>query len=46
MPRSQLIPEVREWFEEQLGAAQTKGDEGRNESEGELIEDGTLSSLG
>lgn len=44
-PRSQLIPEVREWFEEQLGPPQAKGAVGRNESEGALGEDGTLSSI-
>ena len=45
-PRSQLTPEVRDWFEEQLGPPQTVGAEGRNEAEGELGEGGTLGSLG
>lgn len=45
-PRSQLIPEVREWFEEQLGPPQMPGAEGRNEGEGELGESGTLGTLG
>jgi hypothetical protein len=45
-PRSQLVPEVREWFEEQLGPPQTAGTEGRNQGEGELGESGTLGTLG
>ncbi|HMC40726.1 MAG TPA: hypothetical protein VKI19_13760 [Acidimicrobiales bacterium] len=45
-PRSQLTAEVREWFEQQLGPPLARGEEGRNEGEGELSDGGRLGRLG